>query len=49
MQVQDRITEAIKQLDVESMLKLYDIALALQDNKQSKIKVTVQRNLMTHP
>lgn len=38
MQVQDRITEVIKLLDEESMLKLYDIALTLQGNKQLKTK-----------
>ena len=38
MQVQDRIIETIKQLDEESILKLYDLALTLQDNKQSQSK-----------
>lgn len=35
MQVQDRIAETIKMLDEESILKLYDIALALKDKKKS--------------
>ncbi len=35
MQAEERIAETIKSLDEESVLKLYDLALALQSNKQS--------------
>ena len=45
MQVQEKVIETLKLLDEKSILKLYDLALAFKNKKESKIMKTNKLNL----